>query len=267
MSTTWDPQQYLRFADQRSRPFHDLLSRVAPPGPRTVVDLGCGPGNMTVNLADRWPDATVVGVDISEEMIATASAHSRPGRLSFQRADLTTWAPDHPVDVIVCAATLHWVPGHLELIPRLAGFLAPGGFFAFQVPGNFVQPSHVLLRELARSDRWQDLLSGTVDDGPFAHEPLEYLQILLDLPGEAGVEVWETTYHHVLSGPDPVLDWVKGTALRPVLDVLRGRGAETEAEFLASYAAVLRAAYPTDAAGRTVFPFRRIFGVVQSAQD
>ena len=263
MSTTWDPQQYLRFADERARPFDDLLARVAVASPATVLDLGCGPGNMTVRLSDRWPDAHVVGVDISEEMIASAATHTRPGRLEFRRGDLTGWTADPPPDVIVCAAVLHWVPGHLELIPKLVGSLAPGGWFAFQVPGNFVQPSHVLLRELAHSDRWHDLLAAAVDSGPSAHEPLDYLEALLDSPGAAGVEVWETVYHHVLSGPDPVLNWVKGTALRPLLDALGAAGCGAEEEFLAAYAAVLRAAYPLDAAGRTVFPFRRIFGVVR----
>ena len=263
MSTSWDPQQYLRFADERARPFDDLMSRVCVGTPEAVVDLGCGPGNMTARLSDRWPDAHVVGIDVSAEMITAASEHARPGRLEFRQGDLSDWSPDGPVDVIVCAATLHWVHGHLQLIPKLAGHLAPGGFLAFQVPGNFVQPSHVLLRELARSERWRDLLADTVESGPFAYEPLEYLQVLLDLPA-AGVEVWETTYHHVLSGPDPVLNWVKGTALRPVIDALNSHGGGSEADFLADYATVLRAAYPPDGSGRTIFPFRRVFGVLQA---
>lgn len=268
MSTTWDPQQYLRFADERARPFGDLVSRIGIRSPSLVVDLGCGPGKMTALLADRWPDAEVVGIDSSSEMIAAAAELTRPGRLEFRSGDASAWRPDRPVDVIVCNATLHWVPGHMGLLPGFVDALVPGGWLAFSVPGNFDRPSHVLLRELARSDRWRDLLAEPVDTGPASHEPQEYLEALLALPRAATVEVWETTYFHVLDGPDPVLAWIKGTSLRPVLEALRAEGSPhrpgDEQEFLGSYAAVLRAAYPKDRAGRTIFPFRRIFAVFRA---
>lgn len=268
MSATWDPQQYLRFADERARPFSDLVARIGIDSPSRVVDLGCGPGKTTALLADRWPHAEVVGIDSSAEMIATTAELTRPGRLEFRPGDASTWRPDRPVDVIVCNAILHWVPGHIGLLPRLVDALSPGGWLAFAVPGNFDRPSHVLLRELARSDRWRDLLAGPVDAGPASHEPEEYLEALLDIPRAATVEVWETTYFHVLVGPDPVLDWIKGTTLRPLLEALRARGSQhrpgDEQEFLDSYAAALRAAYPKDRAGRTIFPFRRIFGVFRA---
>ncbi|HET9077039.1 MAG TPA: methyltransferase domain-containing protein [Acidimicrobiales bacterium] len=267
MSTTWDPQQYLRFADERARPFEDLISRVPVESPASVVDLGCGPGNMTAGLSDRWPGARVLGVDNSPDMIARASERARPGRLEFRLADLTGWEPDSPVDVIVCAATLHWVPDHLALLPAFLDALAPGGCFAFQVPGNFGLPSHVLLHELAVSDRWREVTGRAAGEGPASFEPAEYLEALLGATRTAAVEVWETTYYHVLTGPDPVLAWVKGTSLRPVLEALResgpGHRPGDEDEFLAAYAAALRAAYPPDPAGRTIFPFRRIFGVTR----
>ena len=271
MSTTWDPQQYLRYAEERARPFEDLIARTGVESPAVVVDLGCGPGNLTVTLSDRWPSAHIVGIDSSEEMIVRAGDLSRPGRLEFRAGDLTSWRPERPVDVVVCNAALHWVPGHLGLLPGLVASLSPGGVFAFQVPANFGLPSHVLLRELSLSERWREILGPAVENGPSAHEPSEYLEVLLDSPRADRVEVWETTYHHVLSGPDPVLDWVKATGLRPVLEALRAWEKEdhagAEREFLSAYAAVLRAAYPRDTAGRTIFPFRRIFGVVQVSRD
>ena len=266
MSTTWDPEQYLRFADERARPFYDLVARIGLEAPGVVVDLGCGPGNLTVSLSDRWPSATVIGIDSSAEMIARATGLARAGRLEFRQADLVDWQPESPVDAIICNAALHWVPGHLGLLPRFVAALAPGGCLAFQVPANFGLPSHVLLRELSLSERWRETLGPAVERGPSSHEPAEYLEVLLDCPRVVRVEVWETTYYHVLSGPDPVLDWVRGTGLRPVLEALQaateGNPPGQEEEFLQAYAAALRAAYPKDTAGRTIFPFRRIFGVV-----
>jgi trans-aconitate 2-methyltransferase len=252
VNTSWDPNQYLRFADERARPFDDLVARIGHPSPSLIVDLGCGPGNMTARLGERWPEAKVVGVDNSPEMIEKASELSRPGALEFVLGS--------PVDVLVSAATLQWVPGHVDLFPRLVSSLAPGGSFAFQVPGNFDQPSHVLMRELASSERWRDRLGSVFADGPGSLDPAEYLRALLDA-GAAEVDVWETTYLHLLNGQDAVLEWVKGTGLRPVLEALAG--GEEEAEFLASYGAALRASYPRDEQDRTVFPFRRIFAVAQ----
>jgi trans-aconitate 2-methyltransferase len=268
MSTKWDPDQYLRFADERSRPFTDLLARIPVDDPRTVVDLGCGPGTTTVTLLDRWPHAQIEGVDSSQEMIRQAQEHTDGARLRFRHGDLREWQGDGPVDVLLTCATLQWVPGHLELFPRFVGALADGGCFAFQVPGNFDQPSHVLLHELATSARWSERLSAAVEASPRSHEPDEYLGALLSVGAVA--DVWETTYLHVLHGPDAVLQWIKGTGLRPVLSAFdqaetngetRADTTSEKEEFLSAYAAVLRAAYPMDDQGRTVFPFRRIFGV------
>jgi trans-aconitate 2-methyltransferase len=269
VSTKWDPQQYLRFADERARPFNDLMSRVPHPEPRLVVDLGCGPGTLTARLSERWPAARVVGVDSSAEMIEAATPLARPGRLEFHTGDLRDWVPDHDqqVDVLVSNATLHWVADHCALFPRLLGYLAPGGFLAFQVPGNFEQPSHVLLKELATSHQWADLLGPAVAELPESRPPAEYLRALLAAGAEPeAADVWETTYLHLLAGPDAVLQWVKGTGMRPVLRALESSSrAEDVDDFLASYGAALRAAYPRDAEGRSVFPFRRIFAVAQVA--
>lgn len=255
----WDPAQYLHFADERSRPFFDLLGRVRADSPGLVVDLGCGPGQLTATLASRWPGAEVRGIDNSAEMIEAASELVRSGggsagRLSFALADVSQWQPDRPVDVIVSNAVLQWVPDHLDLLPRWAAALSEGGWLAFQLPGNFDQPSHAVLRELAGSQRWRPLL-GDVQLNRQAADPGQYL----DLLARAGCEVdaWETTYLHVLQGIDPVLDWYKGTGLRPALAALPD---SLVPDFLADYGARVREAYPAAPYG-TVLPFRRVFVV------
>jgi trans-aconitate 2-methyltransferase len=254
----WDPAQYLRFGDQRSRPFFDLTSRILAPAPALVADLGCGPGQLTAALADRWPAARVHGIDSDPEMIAAARRlPGADGRLTFEQADLHDWKPARPVDVIVSNAVLQWVPGHLDLLARWAAdALAPGGYLAVQLPGNAAQPSQVILRELAASARWRSRLAGAAlnqQDG----DPAQYADRLL----RAGcqVDAWETTYLHILPGPDPVLEWYKGSALRPVLAALEPAAA---AEFLAEYGTRLRAAYPAAPYG-TILPFRRLFAVAR----
>ena len=257
----WDPAQYLNFADQRSRPFFDLVTRIRSAAPGHVVDLGCGPGQLTATLADRWPGAEVVGIDSSAEMIEAAdkllaerTAAGAAGQLTFRIGDVTDWKPDKRPDVIVSNAVLQWVPGHLDLLPRWADDLAPDGWLAFQLPGNFDQPSHAILRELAAADRWRDQLAG-VQLNRQSGDPAQYLDLLAGLGLE--VDAWETTYLHVLSGPDPVTEWYKGSGLRPVL----GRLDEADAgEFLAAYGDRARAAYPATEYG-TVLPFRRVFVV------
>jgi trans-aconitate 2-methyltransferase len=252
----WDPQQYAHFGDERGRPFFELVARVPVADARRVVDLGCGPGPLTAALAERWPQARVTGIDSSAEMVAAAAAHAVPGRLEFQRGDAATWEPDEPVDVLTANAVLQWVPDHLDLLSRYAGWLRPGGALAVQVPDNFDEPSHVLLRELRLSPRWRDALGGGADRSAAVERPGTYLAALTD----AGLrpDVWQTTYLHVLPGEDAVLEWVKGTALRPVLALLED--ADQRRDFLAEYAAALRSAYPAGPNG-TVFPFRRTFAV------
>ena len=256
----WDPGQYLRFGDERGRPFAELVARIGAAEPHHVVDLGCGPGNLTVDLLRRWPAADIVGVDSSPAMVAEARQRAVPGRLRFEEGDLRAWRPPHPVDVIVCNATLQWVPGHVDLFPDVLDQLRPGGWFAFQVPGNFGAPSHVVLREVARSPRWEAQVGPLLRDDPVC-EPEEYLDALTALGCEA--DVWETTYLHVLpgneSGSHPVLEWVRGTALRPVLTALEP--ADTAA-FEDEYAARLSEAYLVGPAG-TVLPYRRIFAVAR----
>jgi trans-aconitate 2-methyltransferase len=250
MTMRWDPAQYGLYADQRSRPFFDLIARIGAASPRTVVDLGCGTGELTVSLAQRWPGASVQGIDSSADMIDQAP---RGQGVEFmlgtaQEFDATG------TDVLVSNALLQWVPGHDALLIRWAEQLARDGWLAFQVPANFSAPSHRLMRHLAASPRWQRQLSGVLRDEPVA-EPPQYLDLLATRGLE--VEAWQTEYQHVLQGPDPVLEWVRGTALRPVLSTLSG---DEAAEFSAEYAVLLREAYPPRPYG-TVFGFLRTFVV------
>ena len=252
MSHRWDPERYLVYADERGRPFVDLLARVGAERPSRVVDLGCGPGNLTALLAARWPGADVLGLDSSPEMVDRASTSGVEGA-RFEVGDLRTWQPAEPVDVLVANATYQWVPGHLELLPRLVEHLAPEGWFAFQVPGNHDEPSHVLLHELAADPRFASYTEGVAR--PHSRDPVVYADVLRDLGKE--VDAWETTYLHLLTGEDPVFTWVSGTGARPILQALPDDLRET---FVAEYKQLLRAAYPPGPHGTTL-PFRRIFVV------
>lgn len=258
----WDPEQYLRFADERGRPFGELLARVGSPAARSVVDLGCGPGTLTRLLAERWPDARIEAVDNSPDMVERARAElaDLEPAVAVALADVREWTPPGPVDVVVSNATLQWVPGHLELLDRLAGLLAPGGWLAVQVPGNFGEASHTLLAEVSGRPRWRARLAGV----PRARveEPGTYLARLAGLGLAA--DVWETTYLQVLPGEDAVLEWMRGTGLRPVLSALEDD--EDRAAFEAEYGASLRQAYPRQPFG-TVLPFRRIFAVARRSPD
>ncbi|WP_300399698.1 trans-aconitate 2-methyltransferase [Nocardioides sp.] len=263
---SWDPERYLTFADERGRPFVDLISRIGAPAPAAVVDLGCGPGNLTRLLAERWPQAQVTGLDSSPEMIAAARRDVvRPdgdGSLSFGVADLREWRPDAPVDVLVSNATLQWVGGHLDLLPRLVEAVAPGGWLAFQVPGNFAEPSHEIRRVLADEAPYVAHTRGLAT--PASHDPTVYLEALAALG--CAVDAWETTYLHVLStraDPDPVFTWVSGTGARPTLQALEAESAGLRGEFEEELKARLRTAYPPSDRGRVLLPFRRVFVVAR----
>jgi trans-aconitate 2-methyltransferase len=251
----WNPDAYLAFADHRSRPFFDLMARVGAEAPRRVVDLGCGPGNLTVTLAQRWPGAQIEALDSSPEMVESARERGVHANLG----DVRDWTPQPDTDVLVSNATLQWVPEHPELLVRWAAQLPPGSWIAMQVPGNFDSPSHDAVRRLASTGPWTDALR----DIPFrvgkvVETPEGYAARLTD--AGCRVDAWETTYVHELTGENPILEWIKGTALRPVMSRL------TESQwgqFRQQLIPMLDAAYPARADGRTFFPFRRIFVVAQ----
>ena len=251
----WNPDVYLAFADHRGRPFFDLLARVGTRNPRRVADLGCGPGNLTETLSGRWPDAVVEAWDSSAEMVEAA----RTRGVQAQVGDVRDWTPAPDTDVVISNATLQWVPEHPQLVVRWAGQLAAGSWIAFQVPGNFDAPSHQAVRDLARQPRWSEALR----DLPFREaEVVQPAAGYAALMTDAGcsVDAWETTYVHELSGENPVLEWIAGTALRPVRTALSDPEWE---QFRAQLVPMLDAAYPRRADGRTFFPFRRIFVVAR----
>ncbi|MFJ9819861.1 trans-aconitate 2-methyltransferase [Streptomyces sp. NPDC101151] len=265
---TWDAAQYLRHAGHRARAFTDLLARVPalpaeqPAGRPRIADLGCGPGNVTALLAERWPTAHITGYDNSPEMLDKAhvdheGATAGGGRLDFAHADAVAWTPGEPCDLIVSNAALQWVPGHADRFADWIAALNPGGTFAFQVPYNIDAPLHALMRELAATPRWKSRLADVLRHTDSVHTPGAYLDRLARLG--CATDVWQTTYLHVLQGEDPVLDWVKGTGLRPALTVLAD-DPEARDAFVTEYRDLLREAYPSAPYG-TVLPFRRLFVV------
>jgi len=263
VSETWSPQQYDKLNEYRHRPFAELTSRLGTSNPGVVVDLGCGSGGHTLELAGRWPDARFIGVDSSAEMLEQARRNDHLGLVEWVQEDVESWDPGEagaPVDVILANSLLQWVPSHMRLIPGWVAALAPGGWFAMQVPGNFNAPSHTLLREIAaKSPRAAELLP-RLARGEAVSEPAVYLFLLAGLGCD--VDAWETTYQHILDpGGDRgemVLEWTKGTALLPVFEVLKDEA--ERADFVAAYGAALLRAYPRAPFG-TVFALRRIFAV------
>ena len=251
----WNPEQYLKFAQPRLRPAVDLLARIDSRDPKFVYDLGCGAGNVTRLLAERWPLSSIVGIDDSSEMLAQA-AKELPNA-TWVNASISQWQPSNPADVLFSNAALHWLPNHEQLFPRLARMLAPKGVLAVQMPRNFLAPSHTLIAETVRAGAWREKLAPLLIPPPVA-EPSSYHQVLAPIAGS--LDIWETDYLQVLSGTDPVKEWVKGTWLKQFLDRL---DATERVPFEADYAARLRTAYPPLADGTTLFPFRRMFIVLR----
>jgi trans-aconitate 2-methyltransferase len=249
----WDPTQYARYAGERGRPFFELTARIGAEHPRRVVDLGCGSGELTVALAERWPEAQVRGLDASPEMIDGAPRDGRVGFAVKRAQDFDATG----IDVLVSNAVLQWVPDHLALLARWAHEIAVGGWIAFQVPANFDAPSHRLMRELAASPPWSEKLAGVLRHADAVAPPTRYLDLLATRGFT--VDAWQTEYEHVLTGEEPVLEWVRGTGLRPVLAALDAADAVA---FQREYARALRDAYPPHPYG-TVFSFRRTFVVAQ----
>jgi len=251
----WDPNQYLKFAGARLRPALDLLARVPVAEPETVCDLGCGAGNVTRLLVERWPGAAVTGVDDSAEMLARAK-QVLP-RVTWTLQSLAEFRPDRAMDVVFSNAALHWLADHERLLPELAGRVATGGVLAVQMPRNFAARSHTAIAETVLDGPWRARLEPLLRPSPVL-TAAEYHRLLC--PFAASLDIWETEYLQVLEGKDPVKEWTKGTWLKPFLDALE----EPErSEFEEAYAARLRVAYPPLPDGTTLFPFKRIFIVLE----
>jgi trans-aconitate 2-methyltransferase len=255
---SWNPGQYLKFAQPRLRPALDLLARIALDAPGSIHDLGCGTGNVTRLLAQRWPDAAVTGVDDSPSMLEQAGESS--GRIIWRRQSIAHWSPDAPADLVFSNAALHWLPDHATLFPRLMGTLARGGVLAVQMPRNFDAPSHTLIADVIRARPWRGRLEPLLKPSP-VEPPAFYHRVLAPIAGTT--DVWESEYLQVLRGDDPVKQWVKGTWLVQFLDALDPTERPT---FEAEYARRLREAYPPESDGTTLFPFRRLFLIATRAK-
>ena len=247
----WNTPQYLKFASERTRPALDLMARVPLADPGTVYDLGCGAGNVTALLAERWPRARIVGVDSSPQMLAKARTVS--DAIEWREGDITTWTPPAPADLLFTNAALQWLDDHEDLFPRLMSLVRPGGVLAVQMPRNHREPALAAISELALNGPWAAQLEPVLRPSPVA-EPEVYYEHLA--PYSERLEVWETIYHQVLEGENPVVEFTRGTALRPVLNTLDEPAQE---RFLALYAERMAVAYPRRPDGRTLYPFRRLF--------
>jgi trans-aconitate 2-methyltransferase len=256
VTTDWNPSLYLRYADERTRPARELLARVPLDAVRSAVDLGCGPGNSTVLIAERYPDAALLGIDASEEMLRTARAEL-PGA-SFSQGDIADLSPDRRFDLVYSNAALQWLADHEALFPRLFRLVAPGGAFAAQMPDNLDEPSHRLMRETAADGPW----ASRIGDADKVRARILAADRYYDLLTReaAAVDIWRTTYHHVMASPDAIVEWVSATGLRPFLDPL---DEGERAGFVAAYRARLDAAYPPLADGRRLLRFPRLFVVAR----
>lgn len=249
--TDWNPAQYLRFGNERLRPALDLMARIQVNSPETVYDLGCGTGTITGILKERWPDARVTGVDSSASMLERTTDVETG--VHWQHSDLNDWQPENPADVVYSNAALHWLDGHSQLFPRLMAAVKPGGVFAVQMPENFSAPSHTCIADTVREGQWRERLAPFQREQPVA-EPAFYYDMLSR--HSSSIDMWETIYMHILEGENPVVEWTKGTMLRPLLNNL---SEEEGSAFLKSYAEKVAKAYPYRADGKTVLPFKRLF--------
>ncbi len=249
--STWNPTQYLRFGNERLQPALDLLARIPLEDPSIIYDLGCGTGIVTSFLKERWPGATVTGIDSSETMLERASALD--AKVTWQQQNLNGWNPKIPADLLYSNAVLHWLDDHDELFPRLMTGLNPGGVLAVQMPQNFSAPTHELIAKTARAGPWREVLEPELREHPVL-DFSAYYDILS--PHATRLDFWEITYLHVLQGDDPVVEWTKGSILGPLLALLNDGDKEA---FLQSYRELISKAYVRRADGSTLLPFRRLF--------
>ncbi|QDT42780.1 Trans-aconitate 2-methyltransferase [Gimesia alba] len=254
----WDADQYLKFQRERTQPAIDLAARVRLEMPERMIDVGCGPGNSTAVLASRFSDADLSGLDSSTEMLETARASN--AEINWFQADITTWEPEEKYDLIFSNAVLQWVRDHTTVFPRLMRFLKPGGALAVQLPAHYGSPLHRSVVEVSELPEWNEATANarqrlTSESRSF------YYDLLAPLTAE--IDLWETEYIHIMESAEAILEWFRGTGLRPYLEALPddNRRARFESELLARY----RDAYPTQANGKVLFPFRRLFVVAYLA--
>jgi trans-aconitate 2-methyltransferase len=252
----WNPALYRRFEDERTRPARELLSRVPLADCKLAYDLGCGPGNSTELIVERFPNARVVGLDNSPAMVD--SARKRLPKVEFELADASTWTPEQAPDLIYANATLQWLPAHEKLVPRLFSLLAPGGVLAVQMPDNRQEPTHRAMRELASQSPW----NAAIGDPEKVRTELLTIGGYYDLLANeaAQVDVWHTIYQHVMASPAAIVEWVSGTGLRPYVDPLP---ADLRESYLAAYGRCIARDYPRRADGKYLLAFPRMFIVAR----
>jgi len=246
----WSPSTYLKFEDERTRPARDLLAQVPLTAPKTVIDMGCGPGNSTELLVERYPTAQVTGLDSSPNMLAEAK--KRLPAQTFAAADASTWTPEPGTDLVFANAIYQWIPDHLTQLPRVLEALPPGGVLAVQMPDNMAEPSHELMRQTVAEGPWATQLATA------ARLPLPPVRTYYDAfrPFASRLDIWHTAYNHVLESPEAIVEWVSSTGLRPFVDPL---SPEHRAAFLAQYLAHIAKAYPRTADGKVLLRFPRLF--------
>ena len=250
---SWSAKQYVAFEDERTRPARDLLAAIPPVEARSAIDIGCGPGNSTELLLERFTSATVRGVDSSTDMIE--AARKRLPQVQFDTVDIGTWNESGPFDVIFANAVLQWLPDHANLLPALVSKLSPGGSLAIQMPDNLNEPSHRLMRDVAANGPWASKLADAAGQRTKMASVSDYYSMLR--PHCARVDVWRTTYHHPLAGgASGVVEWFKGSGLRPFLEPLDDA---EKAHYLKQYHAAIEQAYPTLSDGSVLLPFPRLF--------
>lgn len=255
MTVSWEPELYACFEAERTQPCADLILRLPLAHPRRIMDLGCGPGNSTELLARRFPSAELRALDSSEEMLN--AARKRVRGCSFVRADMAEWSPPERYDLLFANASLHWLPDPVAAMERLAAFLNPGGVLAAQMPRSFHLPTHVSAREIAEMPRWSSVLK-TIENRSEPPAPgADYDVLKLS---NSNVQVWETVYEHILPSPAHVVQWMRGTGLRPYLDRL---SVAERQNFLTEYALRIHAEYPPDSSGKVVLKYPRVFILIE----
>ncbi|MBD9597458.1 MULTISPECIES: trans-aconitate 2-methyltransferase [unclassified Ensifer] len=252
MSATWSPSQYLKFEDHRTRPAIDLLARVVADTVEAATDIGCGPGNSTELLVDRFGSTAISGIDSSSKMVE--AARKRLPDCEFELGDVAHWKPDATQDLLFANAVLQWVPNHDELFPKLLSFLKPGGTLALQMPDNLDQPTHAGMRTAARDERWSNELKDADGERTSILSPSDYWCILK--PHASSIDIWRTTYNHPLKGLSGIVEWFKGTGLLPYLSRL---SEAKQTEYLATYEELLSQHYPVMDDGTVLLPFPRLF--------
>jgi len=250
----WSAAQYLKFEDERTRPSRDLLARVPLDAPRRVFDLGCGPGNSTELLVERFPLAEVIGVDSSPDMLR--QARERLPRCKFVEADLSTWTPDPGTDLLFGNAVFHWVSDHPNVLRRLLRALGPGGVLALQMPDNADQPAVAAQEKVVASGPWAAALTHVKRRSKQLLRPEEYYDLFRPL--SRNIDIWHIHYNHLMESHAGVVEWFKGSGLRPLLAPL---DVPTREAFLAKYTEEISRAYPPRCDGKVMLKFPRLFMV------